>query len=207
MKKIFNFIEKRFIILSEKIINSFFLLNNNLGDYNNIFTHLTISEKRKLFELSSKVENGYIVEIGSFVGASACFISEGMGQGTKLICIDTWGNDAMSEGKRNTEKEFDSNTKSFQPKIIKVQGYSTEVIDKIKKVTESIDLLFIDGDHSYEGCKKDWDLYSPYLKGGSCVVFHDCGWAGGVVKVIEEDAKPIMTNFNSLPNMFWGYIK
>lgn len=35
----------------------------------------------------------------------------------------------------------------------------------------AIDFLFIDGDHSYEGVKKDFELYSPLVDG--LIVFHD----------------------------------
>jgi len=35
------------------------------------------------------------------------------------------------------------------------------------------DMLFIDGDHSYEGCKKDYEEFSLYVKPSGLVVFHD----------------------------------
>ena len=38
---------------------------------------------------------------------------------------------------------------------------------------EKLDLLFIDGDHSYEGVKRDYELYSDYVRGGGLIVFHD----------------------------------
>lgn len=181
--------------------------NSLLKNADMIFTHLTTAEKRKLFELASKIKNGYAVEIGSFVGASACFLAAGMNHQAKLICIDTWENDAMSEGKRDTKKEFDENTKLYKDKIVKVHVYSTNVVQDVLSITQTIDLLFIDGDHSYEGCKSDWDLYIDMVKSGGCVVFHDSGWADDVKKVIEEDAKPVMSHFDFLPNMFWGYVK
>lgn len=37
----------------------------------------------------------------------------------------------------------------------------------------TIDFMFIDGDHTYEGVKADWDLYSPMLSGNAVVGFHD----------------------------------
>lgn len=40
-----------------------------------------------------------------------------------------------------------------------------------------IDLLFIDGDHSYQGVKSDWDLFSPHMAPFGVVVFHDTTWA------------------------------
>lgn len=204
-----NKLGKLFSILFEKINHQIFLIrNSNLRKSDQIFTHLTTQEKRKLFELASKVEQGsYAVEIGSYLGASSCFIAAGLRDSSKLICIDTWENDAMSEGKRSTEREFDENTRTFRSKIIKVKGYSKEVVEEVYNITHTIDLLFIDGDHSYEGCKTDWDLYSPFLKSGGCVIFHDIGWAEGVKKVVEEDVKPKLKYFDSLPNMFWGYIK
>jgi cephalosporin hydroxylase len=36
-----------------------------------------------------------------------------------------------------------------------------------------IDLLFIDGDHSYEGVKKDFADYAPLVRSGGLVAFHD----------------------------------
>ena len=36
-----------------------------------------------------------------------------------------------------------------------------------------IDFLFIDGDHSYEGVKKDFEMYSPFVRKGGLIVFHD----------------------------------
>ena len=38
---------------------------------------------------------------------------------------------------------------------------------------KKLDLLFIDGDHTYEGVKRDWEMYSPLVRGGGVVVFHD----------------------------------
>jgi cephalosporin hydroxylase len=37
----------------------------------------------------------------------------------------------------------------------------------------SVDLLFIDGDHSYDGVKEDFLTYSKYVRSGGCILFHD----------------------------------
>ncbi|GAA5181675.1 hypothetical protein GCM10025771_29140 [Niveibacterium umoris] len=35
------------------------------------------------------------------------------------------------------------------------------------------DVCFIDGDHTFEGVRRDWQLYAPMVKPGGWVVFHD----------------------------------
>jgi cephalosporin hydroxylase len=36
-----------------------------------------------------------------------------------------------------------------------------------------IDFLMIDGDHTYEGVKRDFELYSPLVAAKGCIAFHD----------------------------------
>lgn len=38
---------------------------------------------------------------------------------------------------------------------------------------KEIGLLFIDGDHRYEGVKRDFELYSAEVSDGGMIVFHD----------------------------------
>lgn len=36
-----------------------------------------------------------------------------------------------------------------------------------------MDFLFIDGDHTYEGVKKDFEMYSSLVRRGGLIAFHD----------------------------------
>ncbi len=38
---------------------------------------------------------------------------------------------------------------------------------------KQVDFLFLDGDHSYEGVKKDYELYAPLVAPGGVIAFHD----------------------------------
>lgn len=38
-----------------------------------------------------------------------------------------------------------------------------------------LDFLFIDGDHTYEGVKKDFEMYSPLVRKGGIIAFDDAG--------------------------------
>ena len=54
-----------------------------------------------------------------------------------------------------------------------------------------IDFLFIDGDHTYEGVKSDFEMYSPLVRSGGLIALHDIvpgpeGCVGGVPKYWSE---------------------
>lgn len=171
-----------------------------------IFTHTTNEEKYKLFELASQ-KKGVFVEIGSYVGASSCYIAEGIlsgGKKSKLYCVDTWENDAMSEGNKDTFEEFINNTREYNDIIYPLRGCSKRVSQIFDK---EIDFIFIDGDHSYEGVLADVEAWFPKLKSGGLVVFHDYGWAEGVKKVVDDFVRPLILNEGQLPNMWWGWVK
>ena len=72
-----------------------------------------------------------------------------------------------------------------------LRDYSFNVI---KNWRLQIDFLFIDGDHSYNACLKDWQEWSVFVKKGGILAFHDArtflgGWTQpdwGPVKVVNE---------------------
>lgn len=37
----------------------------------------------------------------------------------------------------------------------------------------AIDCLFIDGDHTYDGVRQDYEMYSPLVRRGGLIAFHD----------------------------------
>lgn len=59
--------------------------------------------------------------------------------------------------------------------------------EAVKNWDLPINVLFIDGDHSYGGCKDDWENFSPFVVEGGWVLFHDCdATSPGVVQVFQE---------------------
>ena len=60
--------------------------------------------------------------------------------------------------------------------IYTIQGCSEdpETIAKILQICpKKIDFLFIDGWHSINQCRQEWNLYTPHLVGDGIVGFHD----------------------------------
>lgn len=56
---------------------------------------------------------------------------------------------------------------------------------------KKFDVIFVDGDHSYEGVKADIDLVMPHAHRDTLIIFHDieCEHVPGVRKAYEETLK------------------
>lgn len=67
-----------------------------------------------------------------------------------------------------------------------IQGDSMAV-SKTWPKDKKIAVLFIDGDHSYEGCKADIDAWYPHMAKKGVMLFHDCDESSpGVVQAVKE---------------------
>jgi predicted O-methyltransferase YrrM len=56
-----------------------------------------------------------------------------------------------------------------------VNSQDAATVDRVRDVlcAREVDFLFIDGDHSYEGVRRDFELYAPLVRAGGLVGFHD----------------------------------
>ena len=166
-------------------------------------TYTTSKELFKLHDLARCLRNNSVaLEVGSYIGASSLMIAKGLNRTSRLICVDTWQNDAMTEGNWDSFKVFHSNTASVSMRIETMRMTSAEaggVFDG------QLDFLFLDGDHSYEGVKLDFDIWFPKLKSGGIIAMHDIEWAQGVQRVVAEDVQPNVSNEERLPNLYWAW--
>lgn len=80
--------------------------------------------------------------------------------------------------------------------LIRGDSHSESIINQLITILNGrkIDYLFIDGDHTYEGVKQDFEVYSQFLSDNSFVAFHD----------IVSDKAPVQDHFVSV---YWNDIK
>jgi hypothetical protein len=84
--------------------------------------------------------------------------------------VDTWKNDAMpNEPIEDTWQRWLENTERFRPLITAHRGEAHQVRDEVP----AIDLLFLDGDHSYEATLANLVDYGPKLLPGGIMALHD----------------------------------
>ena len=126
-----------------------------------------------------------VLEIGSYVGASTCYLAAGLlPKGGKIFCVDTWQNETMPEGTRDTMRQFQENTRGVAGMLCPVRKRSDEL--RAGDVGTPVALAFIDGDHSYEAAAKDFATISPWMSDKGICAFHDSRCYEGVSRLVGE---------------------
>jgi predicted O-methyltransferase YrrM len=64
--------------------------------------------------------------------------------------------------------------------LLRKDSHRPETLAGIKEALQGkkLDLLFIDGDHRYEGVRRDFEMYSPLVRSGGLLAFHDIAQSG-----------------------------
>ena len=123
-------------------------------------------------------------------------------------CVDTWQNHGMTEGARDTWTEFSRNIRSWGDKVRPHRGWSHELAAGLAgELAPGLSLVFFDGDHSYDGVRRDWESFRPLLAPGAVVAFHDVGWAEGVQRLVAEAVEPRAAWAGRLPNLYWAQLR
>lgn len=98
-------------------------------------------------------------------------------------------------GKSDIEDESSLFRSAFHPRFIK-ETSEKAYYDFFVKQDIKIDVLFIDGDHSYEGVKLDFDLYSTILSDKGIIMIHDTDESYENELIISEDSKKNWDKFD-----------
>jgi predicted O-methyltransferase YrrM len=121
-----------------------------------------------------------IVEIGTWNGATAllwAMIVSRYPKG-KLYCLDLsfyYGSFYSALTGKTYDKLMYKDTE-YEKYVVELKGdtHDREFINKVRNtITEPVDFMFIDGDHSYEGVKADFINYHGLVKKGGYIAFHD----------------------------------
>jgi hypothetical protein len=84
---------------------------------------------------------------------------------------------------------------NFQPKII-LETSERAFYDYFVRQDIKIDYLHIDGDHSYEGVKKDFELYSTIMSESGIITIHDTDQTYHDTFIVTENDKKDFQKFD-----------
>jgi len=126
-------------------------------------------EIKKLLEIVSEAEPRTILEIGTANGGTLFLFTQVATPRAIITSLDL-GNPSW---KSIIYKRFKKHGQKLH--IVLSDSHNEQTLNKVKTIlkSEKLDFLFIDGDHSYEGVKRDFEMYAPLVKEGGIVAFHD----------------------------------
>lgn len=155
------------------------------------------SEILSLAERQEKLRAKVVVEIGTADGGTLLLSSMLADSEATLISIDL--QDGQFGGgypawKRPLYESFAREKQEIH--LLQGDSHQQEMYQKLHTILNGrqVDYLFIDGDHTYEGVKQDFEMYSPLVRQGGMIAFHD----------IAPDRSAEPTHF---VDRFWNEIK
>jgi predicted O-methyltransferase YrrM len=120
------------------------------------------------------------MEIGSWQGGTLFVWSQLSVDNAHLISLDLNRVGDSSE----LVKRFQGFMKPGQSLVcLRQDSHLPASLEAVKTALtgRELDFLFIDGDHTFDGVKQDFEMYSRFVKPGGWIAFHD---------IIENPAQP-----------------
>jgi len=115
------------------------------------------------------------LEIGTGKGGTLFLFCSVLPKNSRIISVDLRG-ESYGAGypsfMRNLLKSYAQGSQVIT--LVEMDSHNEKTRDYIKTLLSGeVDFLFIDADHTYEGVKRDYELYSKLVKKGGYIAFHD----------------------------------
>ena len=125
-----------------------------------------------LIEMRPKI----VLEIGTANGGTLFLLSRVAAPKAKIISVDLPGGPfggGYPEWRIPLYRSFARDGQEIH--FIRANSHSPDTVRQVDKilVNRKVDFIFVDGDHTYEGVKEDFETYAPYVKNFGIVAFHD----------------------------------
>jgi predicted O-methyltransferase YrrM len=148
------------------------------------------------FVFGEKKEVRYVMEIGTHNGGTLFPFTRLSRPNACIISLDLPHADfggGYEPWKRDLYQNFAVSGQTLH--LLQADSHEQATCKSVQDLlgANQLDFLFIDGDHTYGGVKKDFEMYSPLVRAGGIVAFHD---------IIHGPSVP-----TSRVDQFWEHIK
>ncbi len=136
-------------------------------------------------------EKKRLVEIGVWHGVTTCCLRQAMASDGTLFAVDPYpvGRLGFSAQRSIAHREVRRIHNGYVKWLRKTGAEAAR--DYLAAGEEPVDFVFIDGDHSYEGLRRDWQGWSPLLGPGGVVALHDS--RSSAERLIDDAGSVIFT--------------
>ena len=133
-------------------------------------------EMTELLGLVKGLKPKTLLEIGTANGGTLFLFTRVASADAVILSVDlpaTLISGGYSEWRRRLYESFALDQQSISCFRSDSHSPETSKLVKGRLGEKTLDLLFIDGDHSYRGVKMDFEMYSPLVRKGGMIVLHD----------------------------------
>ena len=130
----------------------------------------------KLLEILKDLRPKVILEIGTLQGGTLFLFTRISNPEAIITSIDLPGGPyggGYAEWKKPLFQFFAKSKQKIE--LVRANSHNPNTFELVKNILDGrmVDFLFIDGDHTYEGIKRDFEMYSSLVKKGGLIAFHD----------------------------------
>jgi predicted O-methyltransferase YrrM len=112
---------------------------------------------------------GAVCEVGTSAGGTLYLLTRAAADDAVLVSVDVDVPAHVAAARSRLGRA--------RQRVVSLQGDSHDeaMVGRVRQALSGrpLDVLFIDGDHSYDGVRRDWELYAPLVRPGGLVALHD----------------------------------
>ncbi len=133
------------------------------------------SEIIRFIEMVRTVQPRRVIEVGSASGGSLFLLARVAAPGATLVSVDLPPgpkSPGYAAWREDLYRAFAGSDRTIE--LVRADSHAASTAARVKELLgEPADVLFIDGDHSYAGVARDYELYAPLVRPGGLIAFHD----------------------------------
>lgn len=175
------------------------ILNTALEDEpgygrNQVSTSQLRDEIKSLAKLVREHEPESVLEIGTLNGGTFYIWCRYLKTAKQLTSLDLPG--GRFGGGYNEQKIgiFEKFAPSKDLEFVRANSHEESTFEEVdERINREIDFLFIDGDHTYEGAKADFEMYKELVTDDGLIAFHDI--------VHHPNSKEVVKNRRNVPDI------
>jgi cephalosporin hydroxylase len=159
-----------------------------------------VPEIRGLLELLAAEQPRVVLEVGTARGGTLWLFSRVAAEDALLVSVDlphgrfgggypAWRIPLYRSFARAAQRV----------ELLRGDSHADATLERVQQILggRPVDFLFIDGDHTYDGVKRDFELYSPLVRAGGTVAFHD---------IVPQGAREDVWQVGEVPQ-FWAELR
>jgi predicted O-methyltransferase YrrM len=146
------------------------------GHFRTIRPKQNEDEVRRLFNMVCKLRPKRVLEIGTARGGTLYLWAQAAAPDATIVSVDLPGGPFGGAYPECRTLFYESFAQEHQQvHLMRADSHHAGTLKFVRQLfnDQPIDFLFIDGDHTYEGVKADFQLYSPIVKPGGLIALHD----------------------------------